>query len=100
MFWINFFRIVTGLMCVLSMVIMSRDFYVYHKIWNEKTRDYWYGRMMWAVVGLSASIEGLIRDSPFRYTFVFTAVAIIVTLKGNLQKGKWGSDNKVPHDNN
>lgn len=96
--FINAVRILVAILCVWSMYIMTKSYVKNHRNWNQKTIDYWYGRQVWTVVGLSACIEGLVRNSPFRYTFVFIVVAVIATLKGNLQKGKWGNDDKDYYD--
>ena len=92
MFWIDLFRILIGCVCVVSLYIMSQSFLRYRDEWNSKTRDYWYARVVWTVVGLSSAIEGIIRGTPFRYTLIFIAAASFATLKGNLQKGKWGAE--------
>lgn len=92
MFWTNCLRVVIALVCLVSIVVMTISFIRHRNIWNQKTRDYWYGRLMWMVVGFSACIEGLVRDSPLRYTFIFTTAAALITLKGNLQRGSWGSN--------
>lgn len=88
--WPLILRIVIVTICLISCVLMTAGYVRYHKIWNQKTRDYWYGRMAWSVFGAAGSIEGIIRMSPLRYSTVFLIAAAVVTLKGNLQKGSWG----------
>lgn len=93
MFWINLLRVVIIVMCLASLILMARDFRVHGKGWNEKTRDYWYGRNMWTLTGLIGCVEGIVRGVPFRYTLIFFTVAALVTLKGNMQRGGWGNGN-------
>lgn len=85
-------RILLIVMCAVSIILMSRDFNRYGPYWNQKTRDYWYGRMAWCISGVIWGLESTIRHAPFRYTFVFLFVAALVTLKGNAQGGRWGDD--------
>lgn len=98
MLLLNLARVVTGIICIWSMYIMTKSYYKNHTKWNAKTIDYWYGRLMWTVVGLAACIEGLIRQSPFRYSFVLLMAAVIVTFKANVQRGSWGNDEKDYYD--
>lgn len=92
MVWIDVVRVVILVVCVTTLVLMSRAFFRQRNKWNEKTRDYWYGRMMWALVGVSSAIEGIARGVPFRYTLILIAAASLATLKGNLRKGPWGGE--------
>lgn len=92
MFLINLFRILIGIACAMSIILMVAGFARHHHGWNSKTRDYWYGRLMWTVVGVSSAVEGIARGTAFRYTLIFMAAAALATLKGNLQKGTWGTD--------
>lgn len=87
-------RFVIFVLCAFSFVLMGFGFYFHSSCWNSKTRDYWYGRMMWNVVGMSAMLEGWIRHTPFRYSLIFIFVATIITLKGNLSKGAWGTNSE------
>lgn len=77
--------------CLISMVAMGLGFFRYHKYWNEKTRDYWFGRLMWCIVGITGCTEAIIRNTSFRYSIVFFIVAAAVTLKGVLTPGEWGT---------
>lgn len=95
MYWFNFFLVMLIVICSFSMILMAHDFIRDHRVWNQKTRDYWYGRNMWTITGIIAGVEGLVRDIPFRYTLVFLFAAALATLKGNLQRGRWG--NAEPH---
>jgi hypothetical protein len=89
-FWETLIRAFIGIVCIISLVIMTDSFIKYRQHWNTKTLDYWYARVMWTVGGLSACIEGIIRQLPMRYSFVFVVAAALTTLKGNLRKGRWG----------
>lgn len=89
---IEVIRILVVIVCFASLILMTHDFYKYHDDWNQKTRDYWYGRVMWTLVGISGGIEGTLRHTPFRYSLVLLIAAALATLKGNLQRGKWGGD--------
>jgi amino acid transporter len=77
--------------CVFCMAMMLVGFVRFRESWNEKTRDYWFGRMMWCIAGASAALEGILRHTTLRYSIVFFVVAGLVTLKGVLQKGAWGT---------
>lgn len=90
MFWVTSIRVITGIICIISLVIMIDSFLKYRQYWNTKTLDYWYARVMWTVGGLSVCVEGVIRHLPIRYSFVFVVAAALTTLKGNLRRGRWG----------
>lgn len=88
--WTFILRSVIIAICLTSCVLMTVGFVRYRTLWNQKTRDYWYGRMAWSVFGVAGSLEGIIRATPLRYSTAFLIAAALVTLKGNLQKGNWG----------
>lgn len=91
MFWITAWRIAIFCVCVLAFVIMAVGFKRHRHQWNKKTRDYWYGRMMWVLAGAAIVIEGFLEDTHDNYSLVFVSAAALATLKGNLQKGNWGN---------
>lgn len=88
-------RIVVIVVCSAAMVIMLIGFARFRKSWNEKTRDYWFGRMMWCLTGVIGCSESLIRHTSFRYSTIFIVAAGLVTLKGTMTKGSWGTPPEV-----
>lgn len=90
MLWINIWRAAVFLICAISLIVMVGGFIRYRKGWNKKTRDYWYGRVMWTVAGMALSFEGIDENVHLRYGLIFVSVAALATLKGNLQRGPWG----------
>jgi len=91
MFWITVWRIAIFCVCVVSFFIMTIGYQRHRHEWNKKTRDYWYGRVMWILTGVVIVVEGFIQHSRDDYSLVFVTAASLATLKGNLQKGTWGN---------
>lgn len=58
--------------------------------WNTKTRDFWYSRMMWALVQCAFCIETLGDGNYMATTLVLVTIAGLVTFKGLNKKGPWG----------
>lgn len=88
----DYIRLLNLGLCVVCLVIMGVDYYKHNDTYNEKTRDLWYSRVMWALAGIVISFEGIRRDFPFTTIPLFVFIASIVTLKGLIQSGSWGSD--------
>jgi multisubunit Na+/H+ antiporter MnhG subunit len=86
-------------LCASSVLIMLVGFFRFHTDWNEKTRDYWFGRVMWCIAAISSSSEAIVRHSSFRYSIGFFIVAGLVTLKGVLQRGSWGTSTDAVNKN-
>lgn len=90
-FEITTVRVIVIASCSFSILLMLGGFVRYRKWWETKTRDYWFGRLMWCISGGSACLEAIIRGTPFRYSLIFFLCASVVTLKGLLTKGSWGT---------
>lgn len=86
------FLSVTLVVCVLSFVFMWIGYARFHKVWNIKTRDYWYGRVAWSSAGIFLCLEQLARKFPFNYAMVFVLAGALITLKGNMRPGPWGTN--------
>ncbi len=93
MFWVTVIRILVIWSCSVAIGAMVFQISKHRAEWNPKTIDLWYGRMMWCVFGVSAAIEGLIRETPFRYSQILLLGASLATLRGILTPGSWGHTN-------
>jgi hypothetical protein len=80
--------------CLVSVVILANRYRVNRDNWSSKTRDYWYAQLMWCVAGVAIPLEGILRQTPFRYSFTLLLAASIVNLIGLRKKGPWGTNNK------
>ena len=83
-------RVVNTLLCSLTFLLMLGGMKRHGQEYNKKTRDYWYGRLMWAVTGIVISFEGIRTNATSEFVPVAVLFAVVVTLKGILQKGPWG----------
>lgn len=86
-------RIILLVVSLSSLIILVNRYFLNHREWTAKTRDYWYSQFMWSIAGVSIAVEGLIRHSGFRYSFVFILSAAIGNLIGLHRKGPWGTNN-------
>lgn len=78
-----------GIMCfVWLMGGLKRQ----HKQWNQKTRDLWYSRVMWAVVCVVVSFEGIRTNAGSTYALSLITAAVLITFKGLAIRGAWGYD--------
>lgn len=92
--WIDYVRLINLITCSTCVIILLGGFARHRNHYNVKTRDYWYGRVMWCATGVVISFEGIDKEFPLTIVPLFVFIASIVTLKGMLQKGQWGySDN-------
>jgi hypothetical protein len=83
-------RIVNVNLCFVLVLLLFGGLIRHHKHYNQKTRDYWYSRVMWCATGIAVSIEELRADAGFTVVPIFVIAATIVTFKGVFQKGPWG----------
>jgi hypothetical protein len=90
---ITVLRWVLLIVCVVSIFILANRLRTNRKQWSAKTRDYWYAQFMWSVAGVAIPVEGLLRGTPFRYSFIFILAAAVVNLIGLRRKGPWGTNN-------
>lgn len=93
MHWLLLWRFSILLVSCASVFFLLRRFYKFHDSWNTKTRDYWYALFMWSISGVGVALEGILRQSPFRFVLVIITAAAIVTLIGVIRRGTWGSKN-------
>lgn len=86
-------RIILLATCLVSFVILCNRYRLNSEQWSNKTRDYWYAQTMWSLAGIAIPIEGIYRDTPWRYSFIFIMAAAIVNLIGLRRRGPWGTNN-------
>lgn len=92
--WHDFLRLFNAIVCAIALFLLWKRFLQSKNSWNTKTRDYWYAVVMWCVAGFAIAIEGVVRDSSMGARPVILFVAGVVTLKGLLKKGSWGSSDR------
>lgn len=82
-------NLLIGAFCLVWLVgglIKQKDY------WNVKTRDLWYSRLMYAVLQIVLSAEGIYYGRDSTYSLAFVTAAGLVTAKGLYKKGAWGYD--------
>ena len=90
--WHDFIRILIVLSGLLCLIGLCYKFNEKHTEWTEKTKDYWFSGVMWALVSISFGSEGIIRDRPLGPTLILVFFATASTFKGLLKKGTWGEN--------
>lgn len=83
-------RMINVILGVLCFYWLMGGLYRQKEQWNVKTRDFWYSRLMWAVVGIAISIEGIYFHRTLTYSLPMVTIASLVTFKGLAKKGSWG----------
>jgi hypothetical protein len=62
------------------------------KVWNAKTRDYWYALVMWCVTSIVVAVSGIHEHVGGNIRLVCVTAATFGTLIGVTRKGRWGGD--------
>lgn len=87
-------RIILMAICAVSVIILINRLRKNGNDWTPKTRDYWYGQFMWSIAGVSLTLEGILRNVPWRFSLVIIMAAATVNLIGLRRKGPWGTNNE------
>lgn len=89
--WHDYVRVLLVVVLVYTLGVLTNRFVRAHKLWNEKTLDYWYAMVMWCIAGVILLIQGVKFDYGFTPGFVLLIAATLVTGRGVHRKGDWGS---------
>lgn len=86
----DYWRLLNLILGVLSFVWLMGGLHRQYAQWNAKTRDLWYSRLMWAVVTVFLSYEGIKTNAGSTYALSLITAAVLITFKGLAKRGSWG----------
>lgn len=89
---LDVFRIFLFVLSAYSAVVLVLRYRREGADWNTKTKDIWYGSLMWSIAGCIFVLQAIALDRPFTAATVFMTAAILVTGKGVHGKGPWGGN--------
>ena len=89
---LDFLRLLLFFVGAYSLTILLVRYRNGGKDWNVKTKDHWFGLVMWSLAGCVFSLQGVALDRPLTVGFVFLTAAVLATGKAVHKNGDWGSN--------
>lgn len=90
--WHDYLRVGLFFLSLWCCVTLIKRYRHNRDRWNVKTLDYWYALLMWTLVGMTFSVQGVYFDRDVTPALVAVTAAVLTTGKGLKRKGSWGGE--------
>lgn len=88
--WSDYWRLFNVVATAACLMVLLIRYFRFARTYNQKTLDYWYALTAWTVAGLVGSAFSILNNAPTNPGTMITSVAVVVSLKGLLNKSQWG----------
>lgn len=86
--WYIIVRTINIVLSILGMLLLGYSYHRDNRWWSVHKKDVWYALFVWQVVGIVASIEGLLRHEGATVRMILILVATLVGMRGVVQLGR------------